>query len=86
MRQVFRGSPEGNPGAAVLYQQGVRLGALGLLLNSVVLGATSLVIGRACAEIGTHRLWGFGAAALAVCMGSTAIITVLARSVPPPKT
>lgn len=34
-REVFYGDPQGDPEKVKLYQQGVREGAFGLLLNSV---------------------------------------------------
>lgn len=34
-REVFHGNPKGNPSEIDLYDQGVREGAFGLLLNSV---------------------------------------------------
>lgn len=34
-REVFHGDPKGNPSEVDLYDQGVREGAFGLLLNSV---------------------------------------------------
>jgi hypothetical protein len=44
-REVYHGSPRGASAAeATLYQLGVRTGALGLLLNSIVQGITSLLV------------------------------------------
>lgn len=34
-REVFHGDPKGNPSEVDFYDQGVREGAFGLLLNSV---------------------------------------------------
>ncbi|KAF2291012.1 hypothetical protein GH714_018306 [Hevea brasiliensis] len=57
-REVYGGDSNGNPVQVRLYDRGVRAGALGLMLNSVVLGFTSLgveVLARAVG--GVKRLW-----------------------------
>ncbi|KAJ0888608.1 putative sucrose/H+ symporter, plant, MFS transporter superfamily [Helianthus annuus] len=63
-----------------LYNQGVSAGALGLLLNSVVSGVTSLgmdQLTRVCG--GVKRLWGGVNLLLAVCLGMTVLVSKMAE-------
>lgn len=62
------------------YDAGVRAGALGLVLNSVVLGLMSLAVeplGRYLG--GVKRLWAIVNIILAVCMAMTMLITKVAE-------
>ncbi|XP_057973314.1 sucrose transport protein-like [Malania oleifera] len=71
----------GEVGKGKVYDQGVRAGSLGLMLNSVVLGVASLSVehlGRAVG--GVKRLWGGANFLLAVCLALTALITKMAES------
>ncbi|KAK7271021.1 hypothetical protein RJT34_26601 [Clitoria ternatea] len=74
-REVYGGAV-----ASKEYDKGVRMGALGLLLNSVVLALMSLVVeplGRFVG--GVKRLWGIVNVILAVCMAMTVVITKAAE-------
>ncbi|KAJ0791233.1 putative MFS transporter superfamily [Helianthus annuus] len=72
----------GNLGAQ-LYNRGVRVGALGLMLNSVVSGLASLCIERLARWVGgVKRLWGGMNFLLAVCLAMTLVVTHMARSEP----
>ncbi|KAL2497291.1 Sucrose transport protein SUC2 [Abeliophyllum distichum] len=71
----------GKVGDSGLYDLGVRTGALGLMLNSVVLGFASLgveFLGRRLG--GAKRLWGIVNFLLAFCLAMTVLITKLAES------
>ncbi|KAJ1424922.1 MFS transporter superfamily [Sesbania bispinosa] len=69
----------GNVGESI-FDKGVRLGTLGLMLNSVVLGATSLSIEMlARAFGGVKRLWGIVNFLLAICLGMTVVVAKLAE-------
>ncbi|KAD4888532.1 hypothetical protein R6Q59_034464 [Mikania micrantha] len=64
-----------------MYRRGVSAGAVGLLLNSVVSGVTSLGmerLTRACG--GVKRLWGGVNLLLAVCLAMTVLVTKMAES------
>ncbi|XP_040997021.1 LOW QUALITY PROTEIN: sucrose transport protein-like [Juglans microcarpa x Juglans regia] len=79
-KEVYGGAvgkgPEGK-----LYDRGVRAGALGLMLNSVVLGFTSLGVNIISRGVGgVKRLWGIVNFLLALCMAMTVLITKLAES------
>lgn len=64
-----------------IYSKGVRAGALGLLLNSVVSGVACLGIehlARVCG--GVKRLWGGVNFLLALCLAMTVLVTKMAES------
>lgn len=81
-REVYGGDSGGNnDGARRVYNTGVRAGALGLMLNSVVLGFTSLGLEWLARGVGgAKRLWGIVNIILAFCLGMTVVITKLAES------
>ncbi|XP_047320901.1 sucrose transport protein SUC8-like [Impatiens glandulifera] len=63
-----------------VYDKGVHAGAMGLLLNSVVLGFMSLAIeplGRALGNV--KYLWGIVNLILALCMGMIVVVTKKAK-------
>ncbi|KAL2893649.1 Sucrose transport protein [Bienertia sinuspersici] len=66
----------GTVGEGRAYDMGVHMGALGLMLNSVVLGVMSLGIERLARFIGgVKRLWGIVNILLAVCLSMTVLVT-----------
>ncbi|KAA8538600.1 hypothetical protein F0562_028206 [Nyssa sinensis] len=69
----------GKVGEGGLYDLGVRVGALGLMLNSVVLAVTSLAV-EFFAHGGGKRLWGCVNFLLALCLALTVLITKMAES------
>nr|AAD41024.1 sucrose transport protein SUT1 [Pisum sativum]AQY72397.1 sucrose transport protein 1-like protein [Pisum sativum] len=70
----------GTVGEGHAYDMGVRAGALGLMLNSVVLGATSLGVDILARGVGgVKRLWGIVNFLLAICLGLTVLVTKLAQ-------
>ncbi|KAL6512091.1 general substrate transporter [Orobanche gracilis] len=69
----------GNVGE-IMYDRGVRAGSVGLMLNSVVLGFSSLGVQVLANGIGrVKKLWGGVNFILAVCLGMTILITKLAE-------
>lgn len=64
-----------------LYDRGVHAGALGLMLNSVVLGFMSLCVEPLGRRLGgVKRLWGIVNFVLAACLAMTVLITKLAQA------
>ncbi|KAK9073130.1 hypothetical protein SSX86_007453 [Deinandra increscens subsp. villosa] len=64
-----------------IYNRGVRAGALGLMLNSVVSGLSSLAIEHVARVMGgVKRVWGGVNFLLAVSLGLTVLVTKLAES------
>ncbi|KAF3657942.1 Sucrose transport protein SUC1 [Capsicum annuum] len=70
----------GKVGDGRLYDLGVRAGALGLLLQSVVLGFMSLGVEFLGKKIGgAKRLWGILNFVLATCLAMTIVVTKMAE-------
>ncbi|KAK7279735.1 hypothetical protein RJT34_24792 [Clitoria ternatea] len=70
----------GTVGEGKAYDRGVRAGALGLMLNSVVLGVTSLGVDILARGVGgVKRLWGIVNFLLAICLAMTVLVTKLAQ-------
>ncbi|KAI4385182.1 hypothetical protein MLD38_003237 [Melastoma candidum] len=77
-REVYHGDPKGGPSEVEFYNQGVREGAFGLLLNSVVLGISSFGIEPMCKKIGSRLVWALSNFIVFGCMVVTAIISLVA--------
>ncbi|XP_020520877.1 sucrose transport protein SUT4 isoform X2 [Amborella trichopoda] len=75
-REVYHGDPKGDVSKVAAYDRGVREGAFGLLLNSVVLGISSFLIDPMCQWIGSGSVWAMSNFIVFVCMACTAIISV----------
>ncbi|KAL8196484.1 hypothetical protein R6Q57_024779 [Mikania cordata] len=76
-REVYHGDPKGNAAEIKAYDEGVREGAFGLLLNSVVLGVSSFLIEPMCQWIGSKFVWAVSNFIVFACMAGTAIITLI---------
>lgn len=78
-KEVYGGEVGDGP-AGQMYNRGVRAGALGLMLNSVVSGLASLCIEHLARWLGgVKRLWGGVNFLLAVCLGMTVLLTKMAE-------
>ena len=86
-REIYGGDP--NEGG-LNYDNGVRMGALGLMLNSVVLGITSLLMERLCRKRGAGFVWGISNILMAICFLAMLVVTYVANNIgyvgkdPPP--
>ncbi|KAA8529448.1 hypothetical protein F0562_033753 [Nyssa sinensis] len=76
-REVYHGDPKGDTSEVQLYDQGVRAGAFGLLLNSVVLGVCSFLIEPMCRWMGARLVWAISNFIVFACMAGTAIISLV---------
>lgn len=76
-REVYHGNPKGDPSEVKSYHQGVREGAFGLLLNSVVLGISSFLIEPMCQQMGARIVWAMSNFIVFACMAGTAIISLV---------
>lgn len=80
-REAYSGKSKENTNQVRLYDNGVHIGALGLMLNSVVIVFMSFGL-----EVFMHRvdrvkrLWGIVNLFLAICLSMTILITRLAES------
>ncbi|XP_027330110.1 sucrose transport protein SUC4-like [Abrus precatorius] len=70
----------GDPNQGLIYDAGVRMGALGLLLNSVVLGLTSLLMEWLCRKRGAGFVWGISNILMAVCFLALLVVTYMANN------
>uniref|UniRef100_A0A7N1A7F0 Sucrose transporter n=1 Tax=Kalanchoe fedtschenkoi TaxID=63787 RepID=A0A7N1A7F0_KALFE len=76
-REVYHGDPSGNATAVKAYDRGIREGAFGLLLNSVILGISSFFIEPMCRRLGARLVWAMSNFTVFICMASTAIISMI---------
>ncbi|KAL3654215.1 sugar transporter [Castilleja foliolosa] len=76
-REVFHGDPKGEAAEIQAYNEGVREGAFGLLLNSVVLGIASFCIEPLCQRFGSRLVWASSNFIVFVCMAGTAFISLI---------
>lgn len=75
-REIYKGKPnEGNN-----YHTGVRMGALGLMLNSVALGLTSVLMEKLCRKWGAGFVWGVSNILMSVCFVAMLVITAIVSS------
>ncbi|CAL9071266.1 unnamed protein product [Musa textilis] len=79
-REVYHGNPNGDTTQQADYQNGVREGAFGLLLNSVVLGASSFFIDPMCRKMGARLVWAMCNFTVFICMAATTVINLLSIS------
>lgn len=70
-REIYGGKP--NEGQS--YNLGVRTGALGLMLQSVVLGITSVFMEKLCGKWGAGFVWGISNIVMALCFFGMLVVT-----------
>lgn len=75
-REIYGGEP--NEGKN--YNQGVRMGSLGLMLNSVVLGITSLFMEKLCRKWGAGFTWGLSNIFMSLLFVAMLIIAAIRSS------
>ncbi|KAG6467832.1 hypothetical protein ZIOFF_072396 [Zingiber officinale] len=75
-REIYYGNPKGTNEQSDAYNRGVREGALGLLLNSVVLTISSFSIAPMCRKLGTKVVWAISNLILFICMAAICIIGI----------
>lgn len=76
-REIYGGEPNGGQN----YSTGVRMGALGLMLNSVVLGITSLLLEKLCRKWGSGFIWGISNIVMALCFLAMLVVTYVAKKI-----
>ncbi|XP_038990067.1 sucrose transport protein SUT2 [Phoenix dactylifera] len=76
-REIYRG----NPNEGQHYQIGVRMGAFGLMLNSILLGFTSVVMEKLCRKLGTGLVWGISNILMSFCFVTMLVISSIAKNV-----
>lgn len=74
-REIYHGDPKGSPAEMSAFQDGVRAGAFGLLLNSIILGFSSFLIEPMCKRLGPRVVWVSSNFLVCIAMAATAIIS-----------
>ncbi|KAK6130551.1 hypothetical protein DH2020_035697 [Rehmannia glutinosa] len=67
----------GKPNEGMNYSNGVRMGSLGLMLNSVILGITSLFMEKLCRKWGAGFTWGVSNILMSLCFVAMLAITAI---------
>ncbi|KAK2981728.1 hypothetical protein RJ640_005980 [Escallonia rubra] len=75
-REVYGGKPNNGPN----YSIGVRMGALGLMLNSVFLGITSVLMEKLCRKWGAGFTWGLSNILMSLCFVSMLVIAYVVKN------
>nr|CAD1822386.1 unnamed protein product [Ananas comosus var. bracteatus] len=76
-REIYRGKPDEGQN----YHSGVRMGAFGLMLNSVVLGFSSVMLERLCKKWGSGLVWGVANIIMSLCFLAMLVISLVAKSI-----
>ncbi|CAN1773593.1 Sucrose transport protein SUC5 [Linum perenne] len=80
-REVYGGDlAGGNMGQIQMYDRGVRVGSVGMVINSIVLLIVSLAIDPLAKKLGVNLLWGGVNLILGICLIMTAVISKVAES------
>ncbi|NP_001295053.1 sucrose transport protein SUT1-like [Zea mays] len=74
-REIYHGDPKGSNAQISAFNEGVRVGAFGLLLNSVILGFSSFLIEPMCRKVGPRVVWVTSNFMVCVAMAATALIS-----------
>lgn len=69
----------GNPKEGESYSNGVRMGEFGLLLNSVVVGVTSVLTEKLCQKWGSGFIWSISNILMALCYVSMIIVSLIVK-------
>lgn len=75
-REIYGGDPNGGQN----YNTGVRMGAFGLMLNSVFLGITSLLMEILCRKLGAGVVWGISNILMSLCLALMLMISYIAKN------
>ncbi|XP_068657070.1 sucrose transport protein SUC4 [Aristolochia californica] len=76
-REIYRGKPDEGQN----YHIGVRMGAFGLMLNSIILGLTSLVMEKVCKKLGAGVVWGISNILMSICFAAMLVISIIASNI-----
>ncbi|CAN1249780.1 Sucrose transport protein SUC2 [Linum perenne] len=79
-REVYGGDSGMNSSKIKMYDQGVRAGSIGLMINSIILLIVSLAIDPLARKLGAKILWGGVNLILGICLAMTVVISKAAES------
>lgn len=76
-REIFHGDPSGTRAQMDAYDRGVRAGAFGLLLNSILLAISSLQIDALCRRLTAKLVWVIGNFTLFLCLVAITVLSMI---------
>lgn len=80
-REIYHGDPNGTKAEIDAYNQGVQKGAFGLLLNSIVLGVSSMILEPICRKFTSRLVWVIGNFTLFAAMAAVAFLSIISIKV-----
>ncbi|KAG0477929.1 hypothetical protein HPP92_012648 [Vanilla planifolia] len=78
-REIYHGDPKGTREEIAVYNRGVEKGAFGLLLNSVVLGITSMLLTPLCKKLSSKLVWVIGNFTIFLGMGAITALSIISN-------
>ncbi|KAH7656308.1 Sucrose/H+ symporter plant protein, partial [Dioscorea alata] len=75
-REIHHGDPEGTKAQRNAYENGIRDGSFGLLLNSIVLGISSFLLEPMCRKLTTRVVWAISNFILFLAFASMSIVSI----------
>ncbi|KAH0433329.1 hypothetical protein IEQ34_027056 [Dendrobium chrysotoxum] len=78
-REIYRGDPNGTKIEIDAYNNGVQHGAFGLLLNSIVLGVSSIFLEPICRKFTSRIVWVLGNFTLFIAMVAIAVLSLISK-------
>ncbi|KAG0470121.1 hypothetical protein HPP92_016216 [Vanilla planifolia] len=76
-REIYHGDPSGTKQEIAVYNKGVQKGAFGLLLNSVILGISSILLEPMCRKFTSRIVWVIGNFTLFLAMVAITVLSVI---------
>ncbi|KAK8921129.1 Sucrose transport protein SUT1 [Platanthera zijinensis] len=79
-REIFHGDPSGTKQEIESYNKGVQQGAFGLLLNSIVLGITTMLLEHLCRKVTPRLVWVMGNFTLFLAMLAITVLSFISKN------
>ncbi|PKU60083.1 Sucrose transport protein SUT1 [Dendrobium catenatum] len=79
-REIYHGSPSGTKQEIGAYTRGVQQGAFGLLLNSIILGISSMLLEPMCRKFTSRIVWVIGNFTLFLAMAAVTALSVISTN------
>ncbi|KAL0909246.1 hypothetical protein M5K25_020095 [Dendrobium thyrsiflorum] len=79
-REIYHGSPSGTKEEIGAYTRGVQQGAFGLLLNSIILGISSMLLEPMCRKFTSRVVWVIGNFTLFLAMVAITALSVISTN------
>ncbi|PKA50729.1 Sucrose transport protein SUT1 [Apostasia shenzhenica] len=79
-REIYHGDPSGTKAEIDSFNKGVQEGAFGLLLNSILLGISSILLEPMCRKFSTRVVWVIGNFTLFLAMVAITVLSVISTN------